>query len=109
MESFTERPPLDAPAIDTPLTRWRPKERSAADKATRRGTKAAGEQAVEERFCFECGDARYNRSLSICECGSAVSEFARQQVFSGQVACGWFVRRRSKRRVKWSVCSGRML
>ncbi len=109
METTAHRPGITAPPIRNPLTRWRPKAREPANAETIDVADAQPREQAGERFCFECRDARYDKALSVCECTSVASEFAHQRVFSGQVACGWFIERRTERAVRWSICSGRML
>lgn len=77
------------------------------EEAVRAATARPLESAAEEFYCALCRHAQFDRFRSLCLCTSPVAEFARQTIFAGQTACGWFEPKR-KRTFKWSICSGRM-
>ena len=124
MESATRLDPLDLPSeaasIRTPIRLPRPTVTApsavtvpsaatilpARDAASGEAA-PAGQTAEEEFFCADCRHAQFDRARSLCLCTSPVAEFARQTIFAGQPACGWFDKK-TKRVYKWSICSGRM-
>jgi hypothetical protein len=93
--------PLQAPALTPPKPRVVTDEEAAA-----RAEQSTADAAVEF-FCAQCRHAQFDRHRSLCLCTSPVAEFARQTLFAGQAACGWFAPRR-RRAFRWSICSGRM-
>jgi hypothetical protein len=112
METATQIDSLDhsvpAAPIRTPI-RLAPPETGvlADDEAVRADAAQVERTATEEFYCAQCRFAKFDRARSLCLCTSPVAEFARQTIFAGQTACGWF-KMRPKRVLKWSLASGRM-
>lgn len=100
-------PPVVAPPMRAPIPLTKPKTSAVPDEERVRDHATQPEEHAAEYFCAQCRHARFDRMRSSCICASVSSEFAHQQVFSVQVACGWFVKRGLV--LSWPLFSARKL
>jgi hypothetical protein len=102
-------PTAGMPPIGVPISLPRPRAPAIPEEeSARSGAVPLEQRAAEEFVCAQCRHAKFDRMRSLCLCLSRSSEFARREVFSGQLACGWF-EKRGRRAPNWGLVSARKL